>query len=397
MAKEAILAEMNSVRTKLTQDIAEVDAREVGERDGCQRALETMLLRHDPPNAVTWFRIQRGEAGYHGTYSGKTSYALEWTMNLVVPPDHPLGIGVRIERFYPQFELRTPEVGWLRKEARMKPLRVEKYFVSEIAAINDRVTHLRLSTEPNGAGNHYDIEFVPEPPHVKIGRGAHGVEVTPYDIAEEDVPHLLELRTRVQELIAGVGRTRTQLVEAKMEGEPFHQGEGPRQTVERLIAAMAPVVSEIARRSLSPTELVLKRLLADERREEIFVTKATLMERLAPLSPRLRRLFDSLGLEPPVGNASISDPPTPMFMKAAQPAAERTGPPPAPTPSSRVPPAVPSAPPTARGLPSSGITLPKSKPQLSMDADEPEVLTDEDTVDVESLKLPVSNPHGGAS
>jgi hypothetical protein len=91
-----------------------------------------------------------------------------------------------------------------------------------------------------------------------------------------------------------------------------------------------------------------------------------------------------------------------MFMKAAPPATEPSAYPPAHTPSSRVPP-VPSAPPTARGLPPShevspsGITLPKSKPQLSLDVDDPEILAEEDTVDVESLNLPVSNPPRSAN
>ena len=53
----------------------------------------------------------------------------------------------------------------------------------------------------------------------------------------------------------------------------------PTLLVERLIATMAPVVQEIAARSQSPGELVLRRLLSGDRREEIFLSKARAEER----------------------------------------------------------------------------------------------------------------------
>jgi hypothetical protein len=66
--------------------------------------------------------------------------------------------------------------------------------------------------------------------------------------------------------------------------------------VERLVAVMAPVTQEIARRSPSASELVLKRLVSGGRREEIFVAKAELVKRLDGLEPQLRTVFDPLGL-----------------------------------------------------------------------------------------------------
>jgi hypothetical protein len=56
-------------------------------------------------------------------------------------------------------------------------------------------------------------------------------------------------------------------------------------------------VQEIAARSLAPGELVLRRLLGGDRREEIFVSKADLKQKLEPLDGTRRALFDPLWAE----------------------------------------------------------------------------------------------------
>ena len=66
--------------------------------------------------------------------------------------------------------------------------------------------------------------------------------------------------------------------------------------VKRLIAQIAPVVREIAKHSQSSDELVVKRVLADNRREETFVAKAELLRKFASLSPGRRACFEPLGL-----------------------------------------------------------------------------------------------------
>ena len=57
------------------------------------------------------------------------------------------------------------------------------------------------------------------------------------------------------------------------------------------------VVQEIAARSQSPGELVLRRQLADDRREEIFLSKSELRRKIEPLAEGERSLFDRLLLD----------------------------------------------------------------------------------------------------
>jgi hypothetical protein len=65
-------------------------------------------------------------------------------------------------------------------------------------------------------------------------------------------------------------------------------------------------VQSVAARSLSPTELVIKRMLADGRREEIFVERAELVRKLDPLPAAHRALFAPLGLDGAASSAGSS-------------------------------------------------------------------------------------------
>jgi hypothetical protein len=96
--------------------------------------------------------------------------------------------------------------------------------------------------------------------------------------------------------------------------------------IERLVEEMAPVVQEIARRSKSTEELIIKRVTGDKRREEIFISKADLVAKIALLPAQLRVLFRPLGLEE---QRPSTRPPPPAEPK---------------TPSRRAPP-IPDAPP----------------------------------------------------
>jgi hypothetical protein len=86
------------------------------------------------------------------------------------------------------------------------------------------------------------------------------------------------------------------LLAASLDGTPLAQVDSPRSVVERVIANIAPTVQEIARRSLTPGELVIKRLVSETQREELFLSKAELAQKLEALPLALRRAFDPLAL-----------------------------------------------------------------------------------------------------
>jgi hypothetical protein len=101
--------------------------------------------------------------------------------------------------------------------------------------------------------------------------------------------------------VTDVSHHRRRLVEAWIDGEVMRTHAKPTLLVERLIATLAPVVQEISARSHSPGELVLRRLLSGDRREEIFMSKLELKNKVEPLQDANRALFDPLWASAPQG------------------------------------------------------------------------------------------------
>lgn len=81
---------------------------------------------------------------------------------------------------------------------------------------------------------------------------------------------------------------RKRLLDATFDDAPICQKHDPKEVVERLVTVTAPITRAISMHSPTTTELVLKRLLADDRREEVFVSKAMLLDKLAHVPERLR-------------------------------------------------------------------------------------------------------------
>jgi len=168
---------------------------------------------------------------------------------------------------------------------------------------------MKLRANPDGSGAGYDVTVRTDPPQVFLLRVGEHDEASgpPFEVFDADA---VKLQTLYDKLITAAGdlsRSRRALIDATIDGQPIKQHDEPIELVERLIASMAPVVTEIAWRSLSPNELVLKRLLSDDRREEIFVAKADLKKKIDALPDPLRRMFEPLGLNG-VGPSHAAEP-----------------------------------------------------------------------------------------
>src|SRR5262249_32403970 len=129
----------------------------------------------------------------------------------------------------------------------------------------------------------------------------------PFEVGEADSVKVLTFYEKLERAAVELTKSRKALAQVSLDNHALRDHENPAVLVERLVTSMAPVVQEIAWRSRSATELVLKRLLADDRREEIFVTKSELLKKLDPLPHNLRKVFDPLGLseEEPAGKVPV--------------------------------------------------------------------------------------------
>jgi hypothetical protein len=299
---EIVRKQIAEVQAALATGVAAIEAEEAVERLGCLKSLETLLRAHDPPEATTTFHLVHQAGRYLCKRTTVTPYGLEWALDIDIGAPHPFSQLARVDKFLPQLEVSAPEMGgWLRKEVRNRTHRLEKLLLTEMT-FTPRGATLRLRSSADDGATGFDVELGEDGVSVRLLRvGEPGEAIEP---AEGDATNLLLLHEKLRRLTLEIPHSQGRLEEAKLDERSVAELRDPAVIVDRLVTAMTPIVSEIAQHSLSPTELVLKRLLGDNRREEIFVSKATLGEKLAQLPEPLRASFKPLGL-----NGAVPRPP----------------------------------------------------------------------------------------
>jgi len=293
-----------ALRGELEAAIGHIRAEEAALRAECGRALAALLLEHDPPDAAISKRVLLRSRAYQATLTGESAFGLGWTIELLVPESW--SSGARVESFVAALEIRAPQTaGWLMKEVMIRPQKLERLVVTELVCDRETTT-FKLRAEPDlDAG--FDVTSAPT--------GVSAVRVGPkddaslgaFDLEPEDAKALRALAKLLEEWASALAR-RT-LLSASFDGADFLTLPAFAPVVQRLVAMLAPIVEEIARRSPTANELVIRRLLADNRREEVFISKATLRAKYAELPEEQRALFAALGLDAPKRPAPPPPPP----------------------------------------------------------------------------------------
>jgi hypothetical protein len=295
-ATEHARVEIERVRDVLAAERAKMEAQGLEIRVACLRALEALLVKHDLPDTDGALRLQLSGAAYQARLLLRAPWGLEVELELTVPPSHALAHVLRVDKILDRLEVQAPEEGgWLRKEVKLRPQRLDKDFVSEVTLEADDTT-IRLRTAMDGNGAGFDISIRGVPPHVRMVRVGE-TALPPFELADVDAERVGSLKEKLATLCGELRAHRSALVAARLDGAELRSIVAPRLLVERLMVALAPIVQEINRRSRAPGELVLKRLLGDGRREEVFIAKEELRRRLAPLSEDDRKLFAALHLD----------------------------------------------------------------------------------------------------
>ncbi len=306
---ELIAQAIAAVRERLEGQRGLIAAEEAAQRDACFRALESLLLPHSPPQSSVSLRIERGaRGGYSASRQGQTPFGLAWRVDLAVPAGHAFADDTPMEKLAPHVEVHAPEqTGWIKKEVKLKPQRLDRLLLTEVVDDGEKVT-LRLRTDASGAQG-LDLVVDPDDKTVTASRAGAGTDPAAgtFELASEDLPGLVGVAEKVR--AAASDLTPTRLAEATFDDNDLRQEAGFGGFVQKLVTFMAPIVKDVSRHSLTPTELVLRRLITSERREEIFVAKSTLSDKLSPLRADLRRTFDVLGLDAVPRASHLPQPP----------------------------------------------------------------------------------------
>jgi hypothetical protein len=308
-AWDVVRAEAVAARAGAGAEAARAAEAEAEARAVCERALGALLLRQEVPDAVAVVKLGVDDSGrYDARSMARTPYGLSWEVTLEIPESHALAKVVRIDRFVERLEIPVPdEAGWPLKAPKLRTqrLRLDRWFLAELV-LAPAETFMKLRAAPDGTGAGCNLWFHRETGNARAGAPRVRLEKvlaggaapdSPCDIDGDDAEKLRGLHDALAALAGDVNevQNRRSPVSAKIDDTPIRE-HGAHAIIERLIANVAPRVDEIAKRSQAPGELVLRRRLGDNHREEVFLSKADLREKIAPLPPALRGAFAPLNL-----------------------------------------------------------------------------------------------------
>jgi hypothetical protein len=291
----AVSSAEGNLQSELVSEGKRIEAEAVKERALCGKAFEKLLLAHDLPDSDRELRIEQKK---DGTYAARlhvgTPYGLSVVLDLDVPASHRFGRTVRVGDFAETLEIQVPKSGgWLRKESRLTGERLGRLVVMSCRT-GARGQHVALRAE--GIEEGYEFSWAQRQARVHATRVAPDLSgPVDFDLSEADSRAVAAFIEKLATSALELSPNRKALASAQLDGESL-EGRSPSLLVQRLVEVMAPTVRQIAARSGSTDELIIRRLLGDGRREERFVRRSELLEKLAPLPEAARALFAPLGL-----------------------------------------------------------------------------------------------------
>jgi hypothetical protein len=280
--------------------------------ESAHRALEAFMVRHDVPETELGLSLQcSSEQGYGGEVSIRSPFGVNAGFALRIADGHPWARPRRVSDLVPGIEVHVPQPsGWISRRVEMAPIKLDRMFLNAVRVAGTELELVLRKSATGGSGYRCAVDL----------RGERGVLLAPLDetgnadadppllLEHDDSARMLELAQRVLDSIHGLTAARGNMSSVAFDGQPLSEMEWPEGVALRLLGQLAPTVQEIARRSGAPGEWVLRRDVGGGRREELYVTKAELWERLLVLPPERRAPFVALGLTQPA--APASEPPS---------------------------------------------------------------------------------------
>jgi hypothetical protein len=297
----AVNAADAELRAALGAELQRVEESAARERARACKAVEQLLLQHDLPGSELELRIEpRPGAGYNATLLGTTAYGVATVVEVDIPTGSLLARPLRVSDVSEALEIQVPKTaGWIRKESR---LATEKLGRLVIQACSFSPRSQRVAARLEGGDEGYDFHRAAGAPP-RAARIGGDPSPSEFELGEADARAVAAFLDKLAGAAHALIPNRKALARLEIDGIALDSHRQPSTLVGRLVEVMAPMVREIAARSGSPHELVLRRQLGDGRREERFVHRADLLAKLSSL-PNVQR-----GVLAPFALGEIPEPP----------------------------------------------------------------------------------------
>ncbi len=292
--REAVEREAALIKTKLTADLVEIEKVDQRLRVKNADVLDKLLKAHDLPLAEKIYEVTFASGSVKAATRQRTTFGVDAIIGLEIPSASVLKPDLHVDKIVDNAELSALEVGgWLKKADKLVAHKIGRYLVGKIVVGNHVTIRLRATAEAESAG--FDLVLT-RTGEVLI-ENVSGEAARELTIGDANRPTLKLLAEKLEAAVRLLGERRTGAASVVIDNVALADHPHPRVLAERLVLAVAPMVHKIAKHSRSPGELVLRRMLGEDRREEIFVTTAELVKRWGSLPVQQREVFAPLRLE----------------------------------------------------------------------------------------------------
>lgn len=289
-AKTAIADARRQVEARVQQ--LEAQAAPKTSSDGIVRALAPFFEQHQLPKS-TWIMSWDARGAEVAADAVATSGKLTSAYSLGVDPHRA---PIRVDTVAQGVVVHMMKRGMFGK-AKPAPIDLGKYvvvaFERSLRAGHERVITLKEQANKASPGLRFAISDN-EATWVTISpTGDAEGEANPLDL--EDVEAVRRLVDGTNTALEGLTQHR-RLVDLTFAGEPIADLVEPRLVPFELLAQLTPLARTIREKSRMSGELVLKRDIGDNRREELFVPRSQLAAQFVSLPPEYRRPFEDMGI-----------------------------------------------------------------------------------------------------
>jgi len=255
-------------------------------------ALETLFCRHEVPDlswSLEWRAATHGRP-VHAVSTGQALCGLEMKVELDAKG---FEAPIRVRDLGGDVILHLPRAPRFWRRGGPAALRLGGHLITEIERSPGRDgLLLRRSVRPGAPGVSITVRCDEQsaPAVQRLG------SAEPHILEGEDARSVRALWQRVLAWLGGFDRRRARLASAVYGLAPAADVRRPARLADALLVSVASLTAEIRQRSRIPGELVLKREVRPGVREEIYVRRAELEEKLLTLGSERQSYFERLGL-----------------------------------------------------------------------------------------------------
>jgi hypothetical protein len=186
---------------------------------------------------------------------------------------------------------------WIKRSVQPEMVHIDDFYISGFE-LSDDAAQIRLRKKPDTRDafvfilRRHDAEL-----HAEVQRADEEMtDGLPATVDAQDRAQLERLWQLLRAGCADVLVHKERLIGAELDGLDVFGNDRAIPFIERIIKILAPIVVEISRRSPNPNELSLKHENDGGRREELYLRKADLANKLDPLSAASRAVFAPLAI-----------------------------------------------------------------------------------------------------